>query len=128
MGDSLGKVAEMMLDVAEGVPDVVLDPAAAELGEKDHRLIAESAGPLVVAQQGTAPGDVGDRTGPLMLIADGLGKEERLFVLREGVSVAALSFGQYRDTHVGHRLTPAITEALIQRDAALQGCAAQVVL
>src|ERR1017187_3915856 len=58
MSDGPGKVIKMKLDVSEGVPDKISEFAVAQLGDKGKRLLAERAGPVVVAQKGVEPTDI----------------------------------------------------------------------
>ena len=82
-----------MLDVTKGVPDGILEVATAEPGDEGQRLLAARAGPPVIAKQGMEPARIVEHLGLTGLVADGLDKAKRLFVMTEGVGVAALSRG-----------------------------------
>src|SRR3954452_12321631 len=88
-----GDLAQLMLDVAEGVPRVVLEVAATELGDQVQGLLAEFAGLLVVTGEGMGPGDAVEHFSLGGFMAGGLEKPQRLFGVAEGVGVATLGPG-----------------------------------
>lgn len=115
-----GEVPEVKLGVTEGVPDVVLEMAAAELGDQGQGLLAERACQLVIAEEGVVPSDAIEHLGLRELIAAGLKEAQRLFVMTEGVGAATLNPGYRREILLGPGLPHAVIEPLVQREGALQ--------